>query len=130
MRLFWISALALAVLTALPVVSQPADANGARRSGERWAYPGAPKRWGYYPHYRHDGSRHWDADPYAYHYAPRGYYPYYNSGLWRSAKEMRSRPKPYYDLPPYYQAWGYQDYRYSHRAWHNRKYGGHWLGHW
>jgi len=124
MRLSWICALALAALTSLTLVPQSAEANG-----ERWAYPGAPKRWGYYPHYRHDPSRH-EADPYAYNAVPRGYYPYYNSGYWRSAKEMRLRPKPHYVRPPYFQAWGYQDQRYQHRSWHYERYGGHWIGHW
>lgn len=47
-----------------------------------------------------------DVDPYAYEYRPPGYYPYYNSGYWRPAEEMR-KPRPYYVQPPYYPAWGY-----------------------
>jgi hypothetical protein len=45
-------------------------------------------------------------DRYPYVYEPPRYYPYYNSGDWRPAHEMR-RPRPYYIQPPYYPAWGY-----------------------
>ena len=45
-------------------------------------------------------------DRYPYVYEPPRYYPYYNSGDWRPAAEMR-RPRPYYIQPPYYPAWGY-----------------------
>jgi hypothetical protein len=45
-------------------------------------------------------------DRYPYVYEPPRYYPYYNSGDWRPAAEMR-RPRPYYVQPPYYPAWGY-----------------------
>ena len=45
-------------------------------------------------------------DRYPYVYTPQRYYPYYNSGYWRPAPEMR-KPRPYYVQPPYYPAWGY-----------------------
>jgi hypothetical protein len=45
-------------------------------------------------------------DRYPYVYDPPRYYPYYNSGDWRPAWQMR-RPRPYYIQPPYYPAWGY-----------------------
>ena len=45
-------------------------------------------------------------DRYPYVYDPQRYYPYYNSDYWRPAEEMR-RPRPYYNQPPYYPAWGY-----------------------
>jgi len=45
-------------------------------------------------------------DRYPYVYEPPRYYPYYNSGDWRPAAEMR-QPRPYYVQPPYYPAWGY-----------------------
>ena len=49
----------------------------------------------------------WDApDRYPYVYDPPRYYPYYNSGYWRPAWQMR-KPRPYYVQPPYYPAWGY-----------------------
>lgn len=45
-------------------------------------------------------------DRYPYEYDPPRYYPYYNSGDWRPAAEMR-QPRPYYIQPPYFPAWGY-----------------------
>ena len=45
-------------------------------------------------------------DRYPYVYQPPRYYPYYNSDYWRPAAEMR-KPRPYYQQPPYYPAWGY-----------------------
>lgn len=65
-------------------------------------------------------------DPFAYRPCPRAYYPYYNSGDWRPAWEMRRRA-PHYVLPGYYQAWGYPDRHYRHRklrrrhAWHEHR---------
>jgi hypothetical protein len=59
-----------------------------------------------------------DADPYAYRYEPRGYYPYYDSHYWRRPRAVH-RP---YLLPPYYQAWGYPR-RWEHREWHNQNHG-------
>jgi hypothetical protein len=56
-------------------------------------------------------------DPYAYYVAPRGYYPYYNSGYWRPAAELAWRRRccrPHFVLPPYHQAWGYPDRVYVH----------------
>ncbi len=61
-------------------------------------------------------------DLYAYSYEPRRYYPYYNSGHWRPAAEVRLRRKYRYKLvhPPYYQAWGYPNRYYIKRSWHRR----------
>lgn len=70
-------------------------------------------------------------DPYAYRYEPRGYYPYYNSGYWRPAHEMRRKRARYYSRKPrYYKAWGYPKRGYHHRSWHKAHHGGHWHGHW
>src|SRR5688572_8490384 len=46
-----------------------------------------------------------DPDPYAYRYSPRGYYPYYNSSYWSSARYVRARNVAHYydwiqDRPP------------------------------
>jgi hypothetical protein len=49
-------------------------------------------------------------DPYAYHFEPRGYYPYYNSNQWVPSAYLRWRKKccrPAPVLPPYYGVWGY-----------------------
>lgn len=75
----------------------------------------------YHKHYRSD----WDYDRYGYEYAPRRYYPYYNSGHWRPTYELRYRRhhyRPYATLPPYYKAWGYPTRHY--RKWHRRHH--HW----
>jgi hypothetical protein len=69
-------------------------------------------------------------DPHAYRYEPRGYYPYYNSGYWKSAREMRLRKRRHYNHPPYYAAWGYPDPYYHHRAWHAYNHGRIRHGHW
>jgi hypothetical protein len=78
---------------------------------------------GYYPRYRHRYATYYGTDPYAYRWEPRRYYPYYNSGYWRPAAEMRFRRaccSPVIVLPPYYQAWGYPKPRYMSRAWYIR----------
>lgn len=70
-------------------------------------------------------------DPYDYYYRPRRYYPYYDSGYWRPAREV-SRHRRWYRVPPYADAWGYPVYdRYhpSHRhgrRYHDRVYYGRW----
>lgn len=48
-------------------------------------------------------------DPYS--YVPRlpRYYPYYNSGYWVPAEEMRGRYRYRYTLPPYQASWGWND---------------------
>ena len=83
--------------------------------------------------HRWHGDGYYKTDRFAYRYAPRGYYPYYNSGQWRSVKELRFRRdccRPVADLPPYYQAWGHPHPRYTHRKWHRRHHGRIRLGHW
>lgn len=74
---------------------------------------------GYYPRYRHVYRVQYATDPYAYRYEPRGYYPYYNSGYWRPAHELRYRARYIPAPPPYYAAWGYPNRHYSH-AWRRR----------
>lgn len=49
-------------------------------------------------------------DPYAYTPEKRRWYPYYNSGQWRPAEEMRWRrreSRKYYDYPQYNPVWGH-----------------------
>jgi len=91
----------------------------------------------YYPHYRH--VYHYYADPYAYRYEPRGYYPYYNSGYWIASRELRARyayrrahAYPYYQDHKfkYYAAWGYPKKRWNHVKWHDKHHGRHHIGHW
>ncbi len=69
-------------------------------------------------------------DPYYYHPSPRGYYPYYNSGEWRSAREIRYRYRRHYDIPHYFRAWGYPKSTYDHYQWHQYHHGGHYRWDW
>jgi hypothetical protein len=128
-----ILAAAFAVFAVLGFAAQPASATcryGCAPAG--WGTVRTVQHWGYYPRYQHVYSVHYATDPYAYHYEPRGYYPYYNSGYWRPAAEMRrERLNQYrYVSVPYYQAWGYPKRHYHHRAWHARHHGTIRLGHW
>ncbi len=124
----------IAAFAALGLASQqPAEATcryGCAPAG--WGTVRTVQHWGYYPRYNHVYSVHAVTDPYAYRYEPRGYYPYYNSGYWRSAREMRIRRAYRYETVqvPYYQAWGHPDRYYNHRAWHARHHGRIRLGHW
>ncbi len=68
------------------------------------------------------------ADPYAYRYEPRGYYPYYKSHYWRPAHKVRRRRG--IRAPRYYPAWGYYKRTWRHRAWHRRNHGRHHRWHW
>lgn len=72
-------------------------------------------------------------DPYFYRPGHRGYYPYYNSGQWRTAKDMRwrkrvARQRFYY--PQYNPVWGHPLDGYHHREWHERDGNRHHIGHW
>ena len=116
-----IFAAAFAVLAVFGLASKPAHATCYNDCAPRgWGHVRTVTHYGYYPRYQHVYAVHYVTDPYAYHYEPRGYYPYYNSGYWRPAAEMRwRRAHQYRNINvPYYQAWGYPDRRYHHRAWH------------
>jgi hypothetical protein len=129
-----IFAAVLAVLAGLGLAAQqPAEATcryGCAPAG--WGTVRTVQHWGYYPRYQHVYSVHYATDPYAYRYEPRGYYPYYNSGYWRPAHEMRHRRSHLYAKVkvPYYQAWGYPKRGYHHRSWHARHHGRIHIGHW
>lgn len=94
--------LAVACSALVTLAYQPAAASGRRApagDGEtRVAHHHV-----YFPHHRYGYG---DADPYAYRYVRPRYYPYYNSGYWRPAHLVR-KPRPHYELPRYYEAWGY-----------------------
>lgn len=77
-----IAALGLAIVAGLTMPA-PADAGWFHRDRD----PDAPDR-------------------YPYVFDPPRYYPYYNSGQWRPASEMR-KPRAYNNQPAYYPAWGY-----------------------
>lgn len=57
------------------------------------------------------------ADPYAYQYEPRGYYPYYRSDYWRHPSEVRNRRFRFHQ-PPYFRAWGLHKYEHVERRYH------------
>lgn len=106
--------------------ADPASAGGwYRRAPAGYGTVQTVRHWGYYPRYNHIYTVDYVTDPYAYSYEPRGYYPYYDSGYWRPAAEVRLRRKARYMLvkPPYYQAWGYPSPYYVHRTWHYRQHG-------
>lgn len=74
-------------------------------------------------------SGYFIADPYAYRYEPRGYYPYYDAGYWRPicGAKLNCVPRGY--QPPYWKAWGYPKpwlNRPFHRVYHGRIYPWHW----
>lgn len=115
-----------AALTGLGLISAaPASADGWRRAPAGYGTVQTVRHWGYYPRQRHVYAVGYVTDPYAYTYEPRGYYPYYNSGYWRPAAEIRWRRKHRYHLvqPPYFQAWGHPKRYYHHRKWHARHHG-------
>lgn len=115
---------AFAVLAAIGITGQQ-QAHATCRAEcapAGWGEVRTVRHWGYYPRYNHVYSVHSATDRYAYRYEPRGYYPYYNSGYWRPAAEMRQRRATRYQYAPvpYYPAWGYPQRGYQHRDWHAR----------
>lgn len=122
-----LSALAVA-LTFAVAAPQSADAFHWKRHDrpQGWGHARTVRHWVYYPRYRHVYVGHRYTDPHAYRYAPRGYYPYYNSRYWGRPRIKRHRAK----LPPYYRSWGAPRRRYRHVDWHYYRYGGHRKGHW
>jgi hypothetical protein len=86
-----------------------------------------------YAHHQHRYS--FDADPYAYRYSPRGYYPYYNSAYWSPARYVRERNHMHYyhwieTRPPYFQSWGHPRKNWDQRRWHAEHHGYIWRHHW
>jgi hypothetical protein len=99
-----------------------------------WGHERTVRHWVYYPRYHHVFLTHAvtdpaKADPFAYHYEPRGYYPYYNSGYWKNRREM-VRNRPHHVQPKYYAGWGAKKKHYNHVEWHQRHHGRHDHAHW
>lgn len=72
-------------------------------------------------------------DPYFYYPSERGYYPYYNSGQWRTARDMRylkRMSRRHFSYPQYNPVWGHSLDGYRNREWHRRHHGRHHIGHW
>jgi hypothetical protein len=121
MRKSGLLALGAAILAFAAAAVSPADAGHRRHGG--WGHAPTVVHYGYYPRYNHVYVTHQATDPYAYHYQPRGYYPYYNSGYWRPAHEVRAKRVRRYARPAYYKAWGHPVSGYSHHGWHARYHG-------
>ena len=128
MRMKSLMALAVAIASLGAVIPQSASAFGWDRPDQPagWGRLHTVRHWVYRPRYNHVYVSHPTTDRYQYHYAPRGWYPYYNSGYWGPARVKRFRGH----LPPYYAAWGAPRRNYRHVEWHNRHYGGHRRGDW
>jgi hypothetical protein len=122
MRKLGIWALGAAVVAFAATTVTTAEA-GHRRYRTGWGHVPTVVHYGYYPRYNHVYVTHYATDPYAYHYVPRGYYPYYNSGYWRPAAEVRSKKRRRHAHPPYYKAWGYPSHGYRHHEWHAEHHG-------
>ena len=111
---------------------------GGKAGGD---YP--PPGWGqtrdvhhhvYYPRYRHHYQIHPVTDPYAYRYAPRAYYPYYNSHYWAPTHVLAARKhcRLHVASPScyrYHASWGVPRRGHHHRHWHHTTHDGHRRGH-
>lgn len=82
------------------------------------------RHWVYYPRYRNFYYTYGQQDPFAYHYEPRGYYPYYNSGEWKPACCI-ARHRANLTGPKYYSGWGRNKKHRSQSAWHAAQHGEH-----
>jgi hypothetical protein len=131
MRFKTMIAMVAAVLALGLASPRSAEAFGWHRAAEPsgWGRMRTIRHWVYHPRHHHVYHTHVATDPYAYRYEPRGYYPYYNSGYWRPAHEMRKK-RPHYALPKYYKAWGYPRKNYRHVEWHLKHHGRHRRHHW
>ena len=109
MRSKSILALVVSVISLGLLAPTPSYAFGWHRSPPPgWGRVQPVRHWVYYPRYHHKYHIHPVTDPYAYRYKRPRYYPYYNSGYWRSAYQMRKRRGARYVHPRYYRAWGYR----------------------
>jgi hypothetical protein len=100
---------------------------------EGYHAPRTVHHWVYKPRYHHVYHVSHSADPYAYRYSPRGYYPYYASRYWVPAHQMKSRYRYSYSGPKYtyYPAWGLKKHSHkAHRTWHAKRHGYHHRWHW
>lgn len=124
------SVLALIVSVLSLGVVAPVDAQAFGWHRDRppagWGRVQRVRHWVYYPRYQNVYRTHRVTDPYAYRYKRPRYYPYYNSGYWKSARVMRKRRRAHFRYPRYYRSWGYHKPGYraiSRRALRHRR---HW----
>ncbi len=121
--------LAAVALALIPIVAEA----GHRHAPRGWGKAQVVHHHRYQPRYRHVYHEPYRYDRHAYRAAPRGYYPYYNSGYWAPTRALRYRRdccRPVAALPPYYRAWGHPHRYYAHRKWHRRHHGHHRHHHW
>ncbi|MDZ4843806.1 MAG: hypothetical protein SH859_16905 [Hyphomicrobium aestuarii] len=119
-----------ALLVAMAIGPAPAVADHRVSSAPHGAsHERVVRHWGYYPRYHHVYHTNNATDPYAYRYVPNGYYPYYNSGYWRSRHLVGSN-RAHFKHPVYYKAWGATPKRYKHYRWHEKHHGRHDHAHW
>lgn len=131
MRLKTVSAAAIALAGLIFAPMTPAIADGMKEKPVHRAKPHHAK-----PHHHAHYGHYYKVDPFAWHYSPRGYYPYYNSGYWGPASYIKWRNREHLNVwnqqPPYfryYKAWGYpRDW--DNREWHYREHGRHRPWHW
>jgi hypothetical protein len=99
---------------------------------EGYHAPRTVHHWIYKPRYHHVYHVSHSADPYAYRYSPRGYYPYHASRYWVPAHQMKSRYRYSFKGPKYtyHPAWGAKKHGYKHKKWHARNHGYHHRWHW
>lgn len=125
MRSKCVLALAVSVLSLGLFTPSPSHAFGWHRGAPAgWGRAQTVRHWVHYPRYHHVYHSHPATDPYFYRYKRPRYYPYYNSGYWRSAREMRKRPRVRYVHPRYYRAWGYRkpgSRALKHRHYHHHR---------
>jgi hypothetical protein len=76
------------------------------------------RHWVYYPRYRHYYLTNGQADPFGYQYQPRGYYPYYNSGYWKTPCCVPLK-RAHFVHPKYHAGWGANKKHHSHVKMHH-----------
>jgi hypothetical protein len=118
--------LALAVAMGGLGLASSAQASDHDRSDAPAGWKGqqAVRHWVYYPRYRHHYYTNGQTDPFGYDYEANGYYPYYNSGYWKSRRDVPLR-RAHFTPPKYYPAWGANRKVWHHYEWHAKHHGRH-----
>ena len=124
---------AMATAVAALALASPVPANAFDRDRpdvpSGWVGVRDVRIWTYYPRYRHYYLTNGQTDPFAYQAESRGYYPYFNSGYWKSASQVPLN-RAHFKKPKYHAAWGANKKNYDHVEWHNENHGGHRRGDW
>lgn len=124
---------AMAVAVAALALASPEPAHAFERDRpdmpSGWVGVRDVRHWVYYPRYRHYYLTNGQADPFGYHYQPRGYYPYYNSGYWKPASQVPLK-RAHYARPKHHKAWGANRQQWDNAKWHAEHSGRIEHGHW